>query len=296
MAVATAALSTSWVGTNEPLAVEAMAVATAALETSWVGTNEPLAVEARAIATAALSTSWIGTAAGDTAYGLATYAISLSGTTVDVNLSAVYDVAWAGTAAAAVSMSVAATALSTAWAGTGAAAEAYNLGRTALDTSWVGTSAAAAAMAVATVGLDTSWVGTSAATAAQGQANASYNIGRTALDTSWVGTISHSSTSPVTGTVTFNMAGPAYQSAILSGTTVVTVSNIVAPTTTYIQAISARLQHDYTGSNHTLIWDVFPSVGVEPPLRLNANKSVFASFTSYGATIQDVFVAAVPQT
>ena len=109
------------------------------------------------------------------------------------------------------------------------------------------------------------------------------------------GTISHNMILPVAGTVTFSMSGSAYQSVIITGTTVVTVTDAVAPTKTYIQAIVARLQHDYTGSSHTLLWDEFPYVSNTPPSRVLPGKSVFVSFTSYGATVQNVFASSASQ-
>jgi hypothetical protein len=177
--------------------------------------------------------------------------------------------AWAGTQSGNVAYGLATYAISIAGtAGGGSSPEAYNLGRTALDTAWVGTSSAAEAYALA---------------------SSAYTLAT-------IGTQSYAAVVPDTGTVTFDMAGAAYQSAVISGTTAVSVSNIVAPSeTTGIRTISARLQHDYTGTQHVLTWEPFSYVGANPPLAIPTGKSLFVSFTSYGATVQNVFVAVSSQ-
>jgi hypothetical protein len=171
--------------------------------------------------------------------------------------------------------------------GSGDATGAYNIAKTALETSWYGTSTGHEAYDIGRAALDTSWVGTGAtgiALAAQALASSAFNIAT-------VGTISHSTLSASAGTVTFSMSGSAYQSCVIAGNTAITVTNIEAPTQTYIQAITARVHNNSTGSNFTLFWDAFGILGSTPPGSVTDNHSVFASFTSYGTSVQNVFLA-----
>jgi hypothetical protein len=288
MAVATAALETAWVGTNEPQAEAAMAVATAALETAWAGTST--AHEAYDIGRAALDTAWVGTGATAAAYNVGWTALETS---------------WVGTQLGNVAYGLATYAISIAGTSSGGdPTAAYNLGRTALETSWTGTALANTAYGLATyaIGLTgtassgggggadlaTAWAGTAAAREARA-------VAQTALDTAWTGTISHNTLTPATGTLTFDMSGSAYQSAVITGATTITVKNIKAPTQTYIQAITSRLQSNATGTNYVLTWDAFSYLGSLPPATLVNNKSVFVSFTSFGTTIPNVFAAATSQ-
>jgi hypothetical protein len=87
------------------------------------------------------------------------------------------------------------------------------------------------------------------------------------------------------------MAGSAYQSCVIGGDTAIAVTNIQAPTQTHIQAITARIHNNNSGSTFNLFWDEFGVVGVTPPSSVTNNHSVFASFTSYGTSVQNVFIA-----
>jgi hypothetical protein len=144
MAVATAALTTSWVGTGA--AHEANVNASGAYSLAIVGTNAAAAAQAQAnqanaVATGAFTTAWTGTANGAAAMAVATDALST---------------AWVGTAAAAAAQAqanqanaVATDALTTAWTGTGNGAEARRFASGAYDLAVVGTNAASAAQAAA---------------------------------------------------------------------------------------------------------------------------------------------------
>lgn len=124
------------------------------------------------------------------------------------------------------------------------------------------------------------------------QANAAYSLARASYTLAQAGTISHSTTSASAGTVVFSMSGSAYQSVVIGGDTAITVANIQAPSATHIQAITARVHNNNSGSNFNLFWDAFGIIGQAPPATVTNNHSVFASFTSYGTNVQNVFLAA----
>ena len=168
--------------------------------------------------------------------------------------------------------------------GTAAAVAAYNLARTALDTSWVGTNLGHEAYDIGRAALDTSWKGTDTG-------HEAYDLARSAYTLASAGTVSHSTLSASAGTVTFSMSGSAYQSAVIGGATAITVTNIQAPTSTYIQTITARIHNNNSGNSLNLFWDKFGIIGATPPASVADNYSVFASFTSFGTNVQNVFLS-----
>jgi hypothetical protein len=91
--------------------------------------------------------------------------------------------------------------------------------------------------------------------------------------------------------VVFSMSGSAYQSCVIGSDTTITVTNIEAPTINHIQAITSRIHNNNSGSNFTLFWDAFGILGSSPEATVSNNHSVFASFTSYGTDVQNVFLA-----
>jgi hypothetical protein len=211
-------------------------------------------------------------AAASTAQSSANTAISAAAV-ADLHAGQAFSIAVAGTNAAATADSHALTALQTAWTGTGAAASADSHAITALQTAWTGTSAAAAASALATSGSNVAWE---------------------ALVIAQQGTVTHA-TVAYGGTIAFDMAGAAYQSCTVTGNPYVTVINQLAPTTSKIQAVSARLVGDT--SSHLITLNDFVWYGTQPsnPFTLPANKSALLSFTSYGANANQVAAVYVAQ-
>lgn len=131
---------------------------------------------------------------------------------------------------------------------------------------------------VAAAALTTAWAGTSVA-------NAAYELAQK-------GTVSHQTLS-FASTISFDMTGSAYQSCTVTGNTSISVINQVAPTNSHIQVITGRLVSDGAGT-HTLAWDSFGTFST-PPTSLPNNKAVLASFTSYGTSINNVYLVTATQ-
>lgn len=220
-------------------ALAAEAVATAALTTAWVGTDAPtaLAEAAMAVATSALETSWVGTGAaanaqseGDAAYALARAAYTLAATGTD---TPVYQEA----------LNVATAALATSWAGTADGQSAYAL--------------AQSAYALATSGTVTSF-----------------------------GTLP-----PSSGTVIFDMAGPAWQKSSVEGNVAVTAISMAVPVTN-IQSVTGYIE---ALANVNLTWDTFTWFGTTGPTSLDAGKTLLVSLSSTTASVNGVFAVASSQ-
>ena len=321
------ALDTAWVGTST--GHEAYDIGRAALEMAWVGTSAAAAGggggdlttawagtaaarEARAVAQTALVTSWTGTSLATSAHSVA---------------SSAYDVAVSGTVGSVtVGVSSGTAILNMA----GQSFQTVNItGNTVIDMigelpatptkvqeitailknndtphsitcanfDWMTNPVTVIGanqdifIGFVSFGSTVNQVSAAAVTEDTAAAHEAYDLAQSAYTLASAGTVSHSTLSASAGTVTFSMSGSAYQSAVIGGNTAIAVTDIQAPTSTYIQAITARIHNNNTGSNFTLFWDAFGILGSTPPGSVTNNHSVFASFTSYGTSVQNVFLA-----